>query len=292
VSALASEDKAIHPRQHEIFDIHLRFRSIRHRLRRIFEDGAFSPMRKALIPMLASLALCGAATTAMVISSANAQPGPHKPMMVAMTAPDTELAANDSPPDGAPPGDPRRDLRQQAPGDMAARMKLMCQDLYARQSGRLAYLEAKLNLTAAEQPLFLRWKDATLGVARRQADQCAPRPQRQGTAQGRQPAQQGQTRANRTMPSPADRMAREEDRLKERLADIQAERPALEVFYNALSPEQKMELARGERGDDRRGMMRHSRFAEAMGPRGPMGQRPMMGPPGPPDGPGAPHPER
>ena len=32
-------------------------------------------MRKALVPMLVSLALCGAATTAMVISSANAQPG-------------------------------------------------------------------------------------------------------------------------------------------------------------------------------------------------------------------------
>ena len=68
-------------------------------------------------------------------------------------------------------------------------------------------------------------------------------------------------------------MAREEDRLKERLADLEAERPALEAFYNALSPAQKMEMARGamrdgmdrrmgERGRDGM-MMRPHMFADA-----------------------------
>jgi hypothetical protein len=256
-------------------------------------------MRKALIPMLASLALCGAATTAMVISSASAQPGPRKPMMVAMTMPGQELAANDMPPAGAPPGEAssRRDLRRPAPGDIAARMKQMCQDDFARETGRLAYLETRLNLTAAEQPLFQRWKDATLGVAHRQADQCAQRPVPQRQAAQRDQPQQGQpqNRTDRAMPSPADRMAREENRLKERLTDIQTERPALEAFYNALSPDQKMVLARGgmeDRGGGPRGMMDRHRFADAMGPRGPMGpgmmgrgamgQGPTDRPPGPP----------
>jgi hypothetical protein len=89
-------------------------------------------------------------------------------------------------------------------------------------------------------------------------------------------------------------MAREEDQLKARLADVEAERPALEAFYNSLSPTQKTELARSE--DRGRGGMRGSRFASAMGPgsmeRGPLGQGPMgrgpmgQGPMGPMGGPG------
>ena len=75
------------------------------------------------------------------------------------------------------------------------------------------------------------------------------------------------------MPGPGDMMSREEDRLKERLADIEAERPALEALYNALSPEQRMELVRAGRP-----MGRHM-FADARGPRGPMGRTPYGPPP-------------
>ena len=260
-------------------------------------------MRKALIPMIVCLALCGAATTAMVISSARAQPGPHKPMMVA-GASDLQLAANDAPsPDGAPPPP---DLRRRAPADMAARLTQMCQDQLARQSGELAYTETKLNLTASEQPLFQRWKDARLGVARRHAEQCASRISQRLAQRQTNQGQNGQnnsakprTAANR--PGPAERMAREEDRLKQRLADIDAERPALEAFTNALSPQQKMELERGGMGQHgpRGMMMGHSRFAEAMGPRGPMGpmgrgpmdRGPMGRPPMPLDGADAPPPQ-
>lgn len=248
-------------------------------------------MRKALLPMLVSLALCGAATTAMVMSSAHAAPEPHKPLMVAATSPaDLQLAANDAP--DAPP----RDLRRRAPADFAARLKEMCNDGYARQTAQLAYLENSLQLTAAERPLFARWKDAKLAIAHRHADNCAQRvSQRSARRDNQQRDTQGQT--DRARPGPADRMAREEDRLKERLADLQSERPALEAFYNALSPNQKMQLARDGTEERRGEMMRHHRmFADAMGPRGqmggsmdggPMGGRP-MGPP-PPD---APPPER
>jgi hypothetical protein len=262
-------------------------------------------MRKALIPMIACLALCGAATTAMVISSARAQPGPHKPMMVA-GAPGLQLAANDTPPpDGAPPP---RGLRQRTPADMAARMTQICQDQLARQSGELAYTETKLNLTASEQPLFERWKDARLSVARRHAEQCATRTsqrlaQRQTNQGQNSQNKSAQPRPAANRPGPAERMAQEEDRLKERLADIDAERPALQAFYDALSPQQKMELDRGGMGrhGPRGRMMDHSRFAQAMGPRGPMGpgvmgrgpmdRGPMGRPPMPLDGPGAPPPQ-
>ena len=243
-------------------------------------------MRKALLPMLVSLALCGAATTAMVMSSANAAPEPHKPLMVAAAdAPGLQLAANDETPGP-------RDLRQRTPEDFAARMKLMCNDGYARQTARLAYLETSLQLTAAERPLFARWKDAKLNIAHRQADSCAQRTSQRGARPDRQQRNaQGQT--DRVRPSPADRMAREEDRLKERLADMQTERPALEAFYNALSPAQKTQLARAAmEGRGRGDRMRHHMFADAGGPHGRMengrmGERP-MGPP-PPD---APPPER
>jgi hypothetical protein len=222
--------------------------------------------------MLAALALCGAATTAMVVSTAHAQPGPREPMMVAQA-------------DTAPA---RRGFNRPAPGDIAARLKDMCDNSVARETGRLAYLETWLDLTAGERPLFQRWRDAVLGVAHRRADRCNQQVGQRLAQRQAAPAQQGQTpqgqatrdqrAANR--PGPADRMARQEDRLKERLADIEAERPALQVLYNALSPEQKTELARaGMRG--RAGMMR-ARFAQAMGRRGPMGRLPMDRPGAPP----------
>ena len=171
-----------------------------------FEDGAFPPMRKALVPMLACLALCGAATTAMVISSAHAQPGPHKPMMVAAaTTPGMQLAANDTSPDGAPP----RSLRRASPEDFAAHMKQMCNDGYARQTAQLAYLETSLQLTAAERPLFQRWRDAKLGIARRHADDCAQRTAAARAARrSARRRRQSPASAGRERPSPADRMAR------------------------------------------------------------------------------------
>jgi hypothetical protein len=204
--------------------------------------------------MLVSLALCGAATTAMVISSAKAQPGPRAPVMVPTNTPTgLQLAQNDVPP---PDGPPQRDLRRRDTGDIADRMKQMCQDQYARETGDLTYLQTRLQLTPAQQSVFQRWQQAKLGIARRHEDSCAQRPM--------PTRDRGQAR---TMPGPADMMSREEDRLKERVADIEAERPALEALYNALSPQQRIELVRAGRPD----RMGQRRFADARGPRGPMG---------------------
>ena len=54
-------------------------------------------MRKALVPMLASLALCGAATAALVATNARAAPTTtRKPVMVALVTPGTMLAQTPS----------------------------------------------------------------------------------------------------------------------------------------------------------------------------------------------------
>ncbi len=104
-------------------------------------------MRKALAPMLASLVLCGAATAALVATNARAQTAARKPVMVALFAPGTMLA-QETPP-SPPNGRDMRDMRMPGPADMAAHMKRMCEDHYARQVGEMAYLETRLKLTTA-----------------------------------------------------------------------------------------------------------------------------------------------
>ncbi len=179
-------------------------------------------MRKALIPMLASLALCGAATVGLVATNARAQTSPRKPVMAALVAPGTMLAQE------TPPGPPRDELRDmRSPADMAAHIKQMCEDQYAREVGQMAYLETRLALTPAEQPLFARWKGVKLDVAKRRTADCGQRV----------------TRHDRTAEGPVDRMGREEDVLKKRIADLDAERPALAALYGALTPQQREALS-------------------------------------------------
>ena len=101
-------------------------------------------MRKALIPMLASLALCGAATAALVATNARAAPtNVRKPVMVALVAPGAQLAQND--PAAAGHAATCACLRRAWPRSM----KQMCEDRYAREAGRMAYLEARLQLRPA-----------------------------------------------------------------------------------------------------------------------------------------------
>ena len=189
-------------------------------------------MRKALVPMLASLALCGAATAALVATNARAAPtNTRKPVMVALVAPGTILAQNSPAPPGA------REMRM--PPDMAQNMKRMCEDDYAREAGRMAYVEARLKLTSAQQPLFARWKDVSLDIAKRRSADCAQRVMQR----------------DRKEPSVVDRMGREEDMLKRRIADLDAERPVLGALYTALSTEQREALSPGRRHMMAGGMM-------------------------------------
>ena len=219
-------------------------------------------MRKALLPMVASLALCGAATVALVATNARAEQSVRKPTMIALvtTNSDGTLATP------RPEGGTRSEMRDVM---MEPRREQICNDLYARKAGELAFLEAKLSLKANQAPLFARWKQASLDVAKQHETDCTThRPE----ARGRRL-------------TVVDRLSLEEDLLKRRLADIQAERPALAALYGTLSPAQKEELSHG---DMRRmagrlhmmlGMM--DRPHRGMGP-GQMGRGQMDGPPEPP----------
>jgi len=203
-----------------------------------FQNGY--SMRKALIPTLASLALCGAATVTLVTTNATAQTAvqPRKPVMIALVAPGTMLAQN------TPLPSADRNMRMPSAAEMTAELKQMCEDGYAREAGRMAYLEARLSLTQSEQPLFARWKGIKLDAAKRRAADC-----------GQQTA-----RIDRKTSTPVERMSREQDMLKKRLADLDAERPALAALYDALTPKQREALS-GDRhmmagGAMDRGMMR------------------------------------
>ena len=216
-------------------------------------------MRKALFPMVASLALCGAATAALVATNARAEQNGRKPVMIALVTPDKNSGSAMAAP--RPEGDAMAEPRREQ----------VCRFLYARKAGELAFLEAKLSLSTSQSPLFARWKQASLDVAKQHESDCSAR---------KQPTQ---ARGKRL--TVVDRLALEEDLLKRRLSDIQTERPALSALYAALTQVQKQEFGQ----DDLRrmagrmhmmlGMM--DRPHPGMGP-GPMGHGPMGPPPGPP----------
>jgi LTXXQ motif family protein len=239
-------------------------------------------MRKALLPMVASLALCGAATAALIATNANAAQT-AKPMMIALiggndaggaqTARKPVMIAQLAPGEGAGPraeGGPPPDM-QDGMMDPGMRRGQMCQDIYAHKVGELAFLETKLSLTGAQAPLFAHWKQASLDVAKRHEGECA-------TGERREPGQRRDMMARLNM---------EETMLKRRLADIDAERPTLSALYAALNPEQKQEFghaamrAMGGRMGMMMGMVGGRNHG--MGPgRGPMDHRPMGDMPPPP----------
>lgn len=110
--------------------------------------------------------------------------------------------------------------------DMQRHRTEMCSNLYARAVGGMAFLETKLSLTPEQSGAFNAWKDVKLSEAKAQSAKCSAMamPDRDH------------------MPSPMEHMAREEERLKARLADLQTERPVLAAFYTSLNDTQKHEF--------------------------------------------------
>ena len=165
---------------------------------------------------------------------------------------------------------------------MAPRREQICRDLYAGKVGELAFLEAKLSLDAKQAPLFARWKQASLDIAKQHESDCAGKADRRADLRGHRP-------------NAVDRMSLEEDLLKKRLADIAAERPALTALYNALTPDQKEEFSRGDmrhmplhmmigmmdHPHPGMGMMRHGLMGGPGGPQGGPGPMPPEPPPPP-----------
>lgn len=219
-------------------------------------------MHKALLPTLASLLICGAATAALIATNANADQTGRKPVMM--------LAQNQQPPNmdrevGPPPPPGMDGAMMEGP-----RRGQFCRDIYARSAGEMAFLEAKLQLTPSQQPLFARWKDVSLDIAKRHEGDCGNRVSR--------------LRADGQRPDMIQRLDREEEMLKTRLADIDAKRPALAALYGALTPAQKEEFSRAARHrmEGRMHMMGMMRHMPEMGRRlgrGPAGEPPLPQPP-------------
>ena|SRR5437868_15140614 len=107
--------------------------------------------------------------------------------------------------------------------DSATRVRSLCIEHFARSAGRLAYLEAKLELNAEQQPLWDKWRQAVAAGAEKERADCLASVPTAGTR-----------------PSVLDRDSRFEKMLAIKVATLQTARPALEALYQSLSPEQRL----------------------------------------------------
>ena len=111
--------------------------------------------------------------------------------------------------------------------DMQKHHAEMCADGYAHAVGEFAYLEARLSLSDKQKPAFDRWKNAVLGATKTHSGECS---------EMKIPEEHGH--------SLVEALKRHEKRMKERLADLQAQMPSLEALTAQLSDEQKHILDR------------------------------------------------
>ncbi len=123
-------------------------------------------------------------------------------------------------------------------GDMAQWHARMCTDMYAHHVGMVAELGARLDLSESQRPLFERWKTMVLDSAKSRETACL-----------------AHTPDMAHRPTLPEREAHMRERLKDRLAAMDAQEPAMDALYQSLSPAQKMELDQmGHMGRHRGGM--------------------------------------
>jgi len=133
------------------------------------------------------------------------------------------IAFADPAPDGG--GAQQHGWHQPSPEQMAQWHTQMCKDRYAREAGKLAYLQAALSITDAQRGAFDQWRNAKLGSAKAHSDACLAHQPVRGEERGHGDA--------------LEHNAREVKMLEARLAELKSERPALEALYSSLTPEQK-----------------------------------------------------
>ena len=109
--------------------------------------------------------------------------------------------------------------------------KEMCMEPNALVVGHLAYMEIKLELTAAQRPLWDKWRQAVLAGAKKERAVCL---QDVASANGN--------------PTIVERSARSARALAAQSESLKAAQPALEALYEALTPEQKVVLDRSTGG--------------------------------------------
>jgi len=155
-------------------------------------------MNKCSIVSIGALALLGAATAVM-----------------AQTAPDMKGSGG------------RPEHARMAPDPQRA--KNFCTSSFARAAGRVAYLEAKLDLTATQKPLFQKWEQSVMASAQKNRDTCLT-----NVAAIKPDAK----------PNLLDRESRMEAMLAAKLEALKAQRPALEALYASLTPDQQAQFDR------------------------------------------------
>lgn len=98
-----------------------------------------------------------------------------------------------------------------------------CEERLARRAGMVAYMAARLNLTAEQKPLADKAQNLMQAAADKERQLCATlKPE-----------------AERGQETIVDRLARREQFLAARLQGLQQVRPAVEQLYQVLTPEQK-----------------------------------------------------
>lgn len=98
-----------------------------------------------------------------------------------------------------------------------------CEERLARRAGFVAYMGARLNLTAEQKPLWDKVQAAAQASQDKQREACG----------ALKPA------AERGQETVLDRMNRREQTLSARLQGLQQVQPALQALYQSLTPEQK-----------------------------------------------------
>jgi hypothetical protein len=135
-----------------------------------------------------------------------------------------------------------------SPEQMAAWHARMCNDMYARKAGKLAYLQAALSITDTQRGAFDQWRDAELSAAKEHSSACLAHTP-------------GQAHEHDAL----TRNMHEEKMLEMRLADLKSEQPALEALYQSLSPEQKQVFDHADHGGHHHG---HHEMGQRFGERG------------------------
>jgi LTXXQ motif family protein len=157
---------------------------------------------------------------------------------VVIAAPPVDGIAQDAnaqaAPAAPPPGDPGQAMPPKGGGPMMMRQMMMrrmmmargnpqerCIDRLAWRAARRAYVETKLDLTAAQRPLWDKVQSAAQTEEQKERQFCTALP---------------------TSPSPAtiiERLDRLQQLLSARLDGLRASQPAVAALYQALTPAQR-----------------------------------------------------
>jgi|GEM_PF-1351319 len=141
------------------------------------------------------------------------------------------LWASSASAESQPPAHSPQMAKEPSEKDLAAWHKSMCSEHYAHETARLAYLQARLDLTEKQIPAWVKWAQVETQTAEKERDAClafTPKPD--------------------TRPSIVEREADMQKHLSLRLQGMQAAQPALEALYDTLTSDQRAVLDRPHDG--------------------------------------------